>query len=357
MNSAFQNALAGKPQKCPPIWFMRQAGRYHSHYQGIRKDHSFDEMCKNPELAAEVALGPIRDFDFDVSILFSDLLFPLEAFGMGLTYTDQGPRLGFQLDAQNLQTLKPYQEAIPFMQFQADALRATRSLLPASKSLIGFVGGPWTLFVYAVEGSHAGSLTKSKALLSLFPKFCELMVPFLKQNIQLQLDAGAEVVMIFDTAAGELSPLVFQSLVAPYLLELCRAFPEKIGYYSKATQACYFQNEFLQAPWAGRGVDHHWHLPDVLKSRQELVKSSKGQITGHITGQTPGFIQGNFDQSLLFLPTEEFKKVFADFMQPLQNMSPEDRKGWVCGLGHGVLPKTPEKHVRLFVDSVREIFS
>src|SRR5437762_13111308 len=96
-------------------------------------------------------------------------------------------------------------------------MRATRERLPNDRSLIGFVGGPWTLFVYAVEGSHAGSLTASKKLLSLFPRFCEVIVPLLERNIELQLKCGAELVMIFDTAAGELPPGVFHSEVTPQL--------------------------------------------------------------------------------------------------------------------------------------------
>ena len=99
-NVKFQNAINHLPQNVPPIWFMRQAGRYHRHYQKLRAQHSFMELCKNPELAAAVALGPIQDFDFDVSILFSDLLFPLEALGMGLTYGDGGPRARLAFDSR-----------------------------------------------------------------------------------------------------------------------------------------------------------------------------------------------------------------------------------------------------------------
>src|SRR5215213_2056337 len=95
-NERFQNARERRPQDIPPVWFMRQAGRYHKHYQALRKQHGFMELCKDPALAAEVALGPIQDFDFDVSILFSDLLFPLEAMGMGLSY-DPAPKLEWQL--------------------------------------------------------------------------------------------------------------------------------------------------------------------------------------------------------------------------------------------------------------------
>src|SRR5213080_325150 len=104
-SARFQNALARRAQPTPPIWLMRQAGRYHRLYQALREKHSFMELCKQPELAAEVALGPVLDFDFDAAILFSDLLFPLEALGMGLEYTEQGPRLKWKLDAKSVSSL------------------------------------------------------------------------------------------------------------------------------------------------------------------------------------------------------------------------------------------------------------
>src|SRR5260221_14647233 len=164
-NARFQNALARRAQCTPPIWLMRQAGRYHKHYQVLRQQHSFMDLCKQPELAAQVALGPVQDFDFDAAILFSDLLFPLEALGMGLEYTERGPQLGWNLNQQTLSRLRSIADAWPHLLFQRDAMRATRELLPEDRSLIGFVGGPWTLFVYAVEGSHSGSLVESKKLL------------------------------------------------------------------------------------------------------------------------------------------------------------------------------------------------
>src|SRR5216110_2852200 len=170
-SARFQNAMARRAQSTPPIWLMRQAGRYHKHYQALREKYSFMDLCKRPELAAEVALGPVLAFDFDAAILFSDLLFPLEALGMGLEYTDRGPQLGWHLDEQSLARLCSIEDAWPHLLFQGEAMRATRERLPLERSLIGFVGGPWTLFVYAVEGSHKGSLVASKKLLSLFPRF------------------------------------------------------------------------------------------------------------------------------------------------------------------------------------------
>lgn len=334
-NARFQNALARRPQSVPPIWLMRQAGRYHKHYQALRAKHSFMELCKQPELAAEVALGPVLDFGFDAAILFSDLLFPLEALGMGLEYKDSGPQLGWKLDEQSISRLHGIDDAWPRLQFQGDAVRATRERLPKDRSLIGFVGGPWTLFVYAVEGTHKGSLSDSKKLLSLFPGFCKIIVPLLEQNIQLQLDNGAEVVMIFDTAAGELAPDMFIAEVAPQLQRLTAASGSRIGYYSKGTQPAHLQHELFDAgTLAGIGVDHRWDLSKVFSIFQQ------------------GFVQGNFDQTLLFAGRSELQRHLKNYLQPMTEDHPA---GWICGLGHGVLPGTPEDNVRLFVDTVREV--
>ena len=128
-NLLFSNALNRIPQKVPPVWFMRQAGRYHSHYQNLKKSYTFEQLCKDPELSAKTALGPIDDFDFDVSILFSDILFPLEALGMGLKY-DPGPIFSKFIDPSNIEELRSVDEAILDLKFQGDALKITREILP-----------------------------------------------------------------------------------------------------------------------------------------------------------------------------------------------------------------------------------
>ena len=334
-NARFQNALARRGQSTPPIWLMRQAGRYHRHYQALRQKYSFMELCKRPELAAEVAYGPVMDFGFDAAILFSDLLFPLEALGMGLEYTDHGPELGWNLNEKTLAQLRPIEEAWPQLLFQGEAMRATRDRIPSDRSLIGFVGGPWTLFVYAVEGSHKGSLVESKRLLSLFPRFCETVVPLLSRNIELQLDGGAEVVMIFDTAAGELPPDVFTAAVVPQLEALIGNDASRIGYYSKGTQPAHLRNSlFADGGLAGVGIDSRWQMSEAF------------DLFPH------GFVQGNFDQALLFCERSDLKQHLNRYLAPLAN---QERPGWICGLGHGVLPGTPEDNIRLFVDTVREV--
>jgi uroporphyrinogen decarboxylase len=254
---------------------------------------------------------------------------------MGLEYTERGPRLGWHLNQQTVSQLRSIETAWPHLLFQGEAMRATREVLPDDRSLIGFVGGPWTLFVYAVEGSHSGSLVESKKLLSLFPRFCEKIVPLLARNIELQLDAGAEVVMIFDTAAGELSPEIFKTEVAPQLESLTAKDGPRIGYYSKGTQAAHLRSPlFLEGKLAGIGIDSRWSLNEAF------------DLFPH------GFVQGNFDQALLLMESDDLRRHLGRYLTPL---SEQDTSGWICGLGHGVLPGTPEDNVKLFVDTVREV--
>ncbi|MDC0357601.1 uroporphyrinogen decarboxylase [Oligoflexia bacterium] len=339
-NTRFQNALKREPQAVPPIWFMRQAGRYHAHYQNLRAKHSFMELCKDPSLAAQVTLGPIADFDFDVAILFSDLLFPLDAMGMGLSYESGPPTLSWHLNDATFGTLQDLAGLGDKLDFQQQALLEIRRVLPDDKSLIGFIGGPWTLFAYAVEGGHKGGLKEAKRHLHLFSQFCEVIIPILRRNIELQLEGGAEVVMIFDTAAGELAPTLYHQAVLPALAELVSDFDQKVGYYAKGiVEAHLSHNVFEATTLAGLGVDHRWDLPQLFKNRSS------------------GFVQGNFDQDLLFLEPQAFEKQLLAYLSTLIKLTPEERAGFVCGLGHGVLPQTPQENVRTFVQKTRELFS
>ena len=336
----FVRALRREVTPVPPIWLMRQAGRYQQRYQALRARHSFDTLCREPELSAQVAMNSIQDFDFDAAILFSDLLFPLEALGFGLSYDEGPPKLDGHLTADRLASLRPWREAAPLLRFQGDAVAATRARLAPGKGLIGFVGGPWTLFVYAVEGSHAGALATAKSSPALYARFAAICVPLLVETIRMQLDAGADVVMILDTAAGELASETFAEFVAPDLAALAGSFPGRIGYYAKASHPDQVMAPvFAEAPWGGLGVDSRWSMAPLL---------ARGPR---------GFVQGNFDQALLLLPEAELRLALRLYLEPLSALSPEQRRGWICGLGHGVLPRTPERHVRIFVDTVREVFA
>ena len=338
MTGRFRRAIAGEPQAVPPVWLMRQAGRYQSSYQALRREHSFDDLCRVPRLSSEVALASIDDFDFDAAILFSDLLYPLDALGLGLSYSDHGPRLARRLTADVLTQAPALETLTRMLSFQAESVRETRRQLTAEKGLIGFIGGPWTLFVYAVEGTHAGSLASAKAALPLYHQFVDVMVPLLREVAIAQLDAGADLVMVFDTAAGELGPSAFQQHVVPGLNELAKARPGRLGYFARGLNPAHLRTgaAISDAPWAGLGVDWRWNLSDLLGA------SSRA-----------GFVQGNFDPALLHLTGDDLERAIEDFLTPMAALDHATRRGWICGLGHGVLPATPPESVRTFVRAVR----
>ena len=221
----------------PPIWLMRQAGRYQARYQQLRARHSFEDLCRIPELAAEVALGPVLDFDFDAAILFSDLLFPLEALGFGLSYDDGSAEAGWIADVRAHQRRSGRSRTrCRGWSFSERPWRRRARGCRAAPGSIGFVGGPWTLFVYAVEGTHAGALERAKSAKALYRAFADRVMPLLQENIRLQFEGGADVVMVFDTAAGELAPDVFARDIATDLDVLARTFPQRLGYYAKGLQ-------------------------------------------------------------------------------------------------------------------------
>ena len=337
MSGVFVQALRGETVAAPPIWMMRQAGRYQRSYRERRIKHSFDTLCRTPEIAADVALAAVEEFDFDAGILFSDLLFPLEALGFGLTYEEGPPKLSRRLTPDFCDQLRPLSEALPALAFQAEAVRATRARLPQSKGLIGFVGGPWTLFVYAMEGSHTGPLTAAKSSPDLYRQFADRLTPLLIGMAREQLEAGADLVMVFDTAAGELSPATFRELTAPDLCAIGAALPGRVGYYAKGLHPAHLADATWLDDWAVLGVDARWDMSAVLADPKRRTS-----------------VQGNFDPALLHMQGPALERAIDQFIGPVARLTPEARRGWICGLGHGVLPATPEDHVRLFVDRVRE---
>ena len=270
-----------------PVWFMRQAGRYHAHYQNIKKDSDFMTMCKTPQLACDITMGPIDEFNFDAAILFSDLLFPLEQLDLGLSYLSGPPTLSKKLTSTDIvSSLNKIDDAQSFYKFQADALTLLKNKLPQDKTLLGFVGAPWTLYTYAVEGSHAGNLTDSKLGLydGRFQGFMEHLLPELVENMKIQAAGGADAMCLFDTAVGELTHHDFVNIYLPVLksvtAEFKKAYPDKkIIYYSKLTHLHYLksiEDDNIDV----LGIDWRNDLPTTLK---ELGNDY--------------YIQGNFDPS------------------------------------------------------------
>ncbi len=221
-----------------------------------------------------------------------------------------------------------------------------RKELPPQKGLIGFVGGPFTLFSYAVEGSHKGGLEDAKRGLTdgRFEGFLERLLDLLAHNMALQAKAGADTIAVMDTCAGELDPLVYRERVVPSLKilfskfrELCPETP--ITYYSKKTGPAHWDC-LLDLPIACKGIDWNHDLAETLS------KYGKKWV-----------IQGNIDPHWLFLESKDLEAKLRQVWGKVKELPAQDRANWICGLGHGVMPLTPEANVRLFVKLSREIFA
>jgi uroporphyrinogen decarboxylase len=328
-----------------PVWFMRQAGRYHSHYQNIKKDSDFMTMCKTPQLACDITMGPIEDFDFDAAILFSDLLFPLEQMGLGLEYSP-GPKLKTHLsDLETLKNIKLVDKAESYYSFQKEACEKLRNTLPASKTLLGFVGAPWTLYTYAVDGGHSGNLINPKKGFydGRWQGFCELLFENVLEEMNQQALGGAQGMCLFDTAAGECTYEDYKEYIVPEIKKITKAFKEKhpqvkVIYYSKHTHLRYLEcleEETIDV----LGVDWRVDLSAALKRFGSDY-----------------MIQGNFDPAHLHLPWPVLEKKLASWWRDLEG-SGADLSRWICGLGHGVLQKTPEENVRNTVKYIHDHFS
>ena len=337
-NKKFSNAINNIPQSTPPIWFMRQAGRYHSHYQSLRKKYSFVELCKTPNLAAEVAMGPINDFDYDVAILFSDILFPLESLGLKLDYAP-GPVFDRFLEEDDIIKTPNELEIIRRYNFQAEALRLTRASLSEEKSLVGFVGGPWTLLSYGLGIKDEEKIVNVDENLFFEKALYDVLIPMLRNIIKMQLDNNAEIVYLFDTNAKQLEQNYFTD---KYIVELKHnifsEFPNKIAYFCK-------NNPILEK--SNTNVD--LKLSGMVYGKNEGLENLLPQVK-------TGFIQGNFDPSLLLKPEDQFKIELDKFIQKFSRLSFEERSGWICSLSHGVLPKAKENNVKYFINKVRSIF-
>jgi len=340
MNKKFYNALNRIPQPVPPIWFMRQAGRYHSHYQNLRKTHSFETLCKNPELAAEVACGPINDFDYDVAILFSDILFPLELFDLELSY-NPGPNFENYLGPQHTNKKVADLQVEEHLNFQSEAIKITKNMLPEDKSLVGFIGGPWTVISYGLNLSKESEVNISSTELFIEELLYDHLIPILRKNIKIQLDSGAEIVYVFDTNSKQLNKEYFTKKYLKNIEEeLFQPFPNKIAYFSK-------NKSFYDLNKIGK---NHLDLAGTVFPMEEGFRSYIGK-------SKKGFVQGNFSPISLLKPHEEFLLDFNDFLKKMKSLSVTDRAGWICSLNHGVLPKTPEVNVRHFIEAIREQFS
>jgi len=338
----FNTPFLKKDHQRPPVWMMRQAGRYQASYQSLRKEHTFEQLCLQPKLATEVALNAIDEFDFDAAILFSDILYIVSAMGPKLKF-DPGPQFEYLLRSK--EDLKRYNSQVSisdYMGFQKEALELTRKGLAEDKGLIAFTGGILTIYNFAVEGSARKSMDCAKAGISngLFQSFCELLVPLLIQNIDVQLSANPDAFAMFDSGLGFMSDeefdRIYWPILSPVLNYIRTNYPHvNLLYYAKT------------------GSKHI--LSTIAQSVNTLASSSDWDIKELFELNSNIVIQGNFNEQYLALDPELFKSKADDFFSYMSTLDSSFTSRWIAALGHGVTPQSRVENVRYFVQRVKEL--
>jgi uroporphyrinogen decarboxylase len=335
-DSLFVRACFSEPVPRTPIWVMRQAGRYLPEYREVRSKVSFLELCKTPELAAEVTFQPIRRFGLDAAIIFSDILVPIEAMGIPVEF-NPGPILGKKVQsAADVAALRIPDPATDIA-FVGGAIRAFHAGMP-EVPLIGFGGAPFTLAAYAIEGMGSKNFAETKRFLFSQPKVArELLGKITKTvgaHLEAQVEAGACAIQIFDSWAGQLARDDYLDFALPYTLELVEWLRPKgvpIIVFAKGAHASL--EELSQIGADVLGID--WTLPlDVAGER------TRGRVA----------LQGNLDPCELLGPVERIERQVQRIMNEAQGL-----KGHVFNLGHGILPSTPPEHMGALVEAVKRI--
>ncbi|MCA9798467.1 MAG: uroporphyrinogen decarboxylase [Cyanobacteria bacterium HKST-UBA04] len=330
-------ACRGETLDRPPVWFMRQAGRYLPEYQDIRQKTTFLGLCKTPADAIEVSLQPWRRFGVDAVIMFCDILIPPEAMGMSLHFGEGGPQFHEPLaHVDDLARLKQ-PDIETDMGFVFEILRGLRTELSAhpDTALIGFCGAPWTLASYMIEGGtskhhlliHQWLYNQPQALHRLMDMLTDCLIDYMLA----QIEAGAQVLQVFDTWAGTLSREQYKTFVLPYHQRLLAALPKET-----VPVILYVKNS--------------GHVLDLMGQAEPSVISLDGQYTldeaRRLIGR-PIPIQGNLDNTLFFAQPD----VIAREAQAMVEMG--GTQGYIFNVNHGLLPQTPPEHVQLVVDTVK----
>ena len=338
--SPFLKACRGEKTDYTPIWLMRQAGRYMEVYRNIRSKYTMLETVNNPELAAEITLQPIRAFDIDAAIIFSDILPPLVGMGFDLEFVKQvGPKIHnparTEKDIDALRILPPEET----MAGTLDGIKiATKELSPRNIPLIGFAGAPFTLASYAVEGGGSKTYLNTKTLMfqrpDLWHKLMEKLTRVQADYLLAQAEAGASVLQVFDSWVGAaLNAEEFRTFVKPYntkLIEWIRPAGKPIINFCKGTGL--YMRDVAECGGDVIGID--WH--QQLDTAWETVGSQFA-------------VQGNLDPALLLAPWEVLKTHVDKVLEQAAG-----RPGHIFNLGHGLFPTTDEDQVRRLVDYVHE---
>ena len=289
------------------------------------RKYTFEQLCRNPELACEVTLGPILDFDFDAAILFSDILFPLDYLGMKLSFSP-GPIFQSNLTQQMLNQYN-IEEFHEYIQFQNQSLQLIRKSLPQDKSLIGFVGGPITLYHFAIRNNPIADNLLSAAI--------PVLENILFKNIEIQLQNDIDLLMIFDTEANNLNDEDFIKLSIPFIEKVANKYPDKIGYFTKNISS----NKFQELK--------------KINSLKLTVLGAQYNLLEELS-QTHLSLQGNFSNEFLTITDrDDFMATLNEFINFYQSHSPHQRAGWIASLDHGVQKNTPERNIHLFIEHIR----
>jgi len=332
------DACACKPVDATPVWLMRQAGRYLPEYRAIREKMSFVEMCRRPDIAAEVTLQPLRRFDLDAAIIFADILLPLEPMGIGFHFTPQdGPVIERPIrSAKDLEGVHKI-DAASDLEYVMDAIRLVRHELQDRTPLIGFSGAPFTLASYIVEGGHSRAYAHVKKLMYddpvTFGRLMGLISEVVVDYLKAQIAAGAQVVQLFDSWVGWLSPYDYDLLVLPhvrYVIDQVKGHGAPVIYF-------------------GNGASAMLHL--VAKAGSEVISVDWRIELDHAWDQLGGVaIQGNLDPITLLGPANAIEARVADVIRRAAG-----RPGHIFNLGHGLIPQTPPDHVKYMVDAVHRL--
>ncbi|NAY91536.1 uroporphyrinogen decarboxylase [Muricauda sp. JGD-17] len=335
-NDLFLRALKGETVDRPPVWMMRQAGRYLPEFMEIRKKYDFFTRCQTPELASEITVQPIRRYGMDAAILFSDILVIPQAMNIEVEMKPNfGPYLPSPIRSKEDLDRVIIPEVGEALGYVMEAITATKEKLNDEIPLIGFAGSPWTLLCYCVEGQGSKSFDKARGFCftqpelahQLLQKITDTTIAYLKAKVK----AGVNAVQVFDSWGGMLSPKDYQEFSWQYIQQIVNALKD-IAPVIVFGKGCWFAlKEMAQSGAAAVGVD--WTC-----SPQNARYLTGGNVT----------LQGNFDPARLLSPPNQIRKMVTQMIHDF------GKDKYVANLGHGILPNIPVDHAKAFVDAVKE---
>jgi len=305
----------------PPIWMMRQAGRSLPEYRKLKEGYRFTELVQDPALAAEVTLQPVRRFGYDAAVVFSDILVIAEAMGQKYELLDQGGvQMDFELNSQaDVDKLDP-SRVMDHIAYTPDAIRLVRQELGDERAIIGFAGSPWTLASFMIEGGSSRENTRSRAMLYSEPALCRQLLQKITDAtivyLKAQIEAGADVIQIFDSQGGTLSPNLFWEVSGKWMKQIVDAIDGAVPTIVFARNVHHNWDEVVKTGANVQGIDWGVRLSDVCKIIPDNVA-----------------VQGNMDPALLVAKPEA---AIAETCRILDEM--RGRDGFIFNLGHGVPP-------------------